>query len=373
MNKVYAIIIFLLSIYSSAEAQTLKDSLATLKVEVLKLDVSPQYPGGKNKFLNFVYSNYKIPDAVLTTGVSGRVVVKFFIETDGSMSDFEIVKDIGYGSGQALVDVLKKAEKWEPGYYRNKKVRVPYVFPLPVNTRHFRELYKQEVAELENDFEIISFDDLEGYGRYTDDTDYKKIVLKNKLMMENVSMVFLAKKLENKIYSPDSIKKDYKEYVNRIQSITFITEFLKNNPSTKLDIYYFNNKGINEYNIKDVNKDSISWAKHDRWVQILKEPLETSKKKKIDLDKFIKTSQIVDCGCNYRFDKGYIEKAIFFEIVQDRNTDSIWFLLPDDKVLLYTVSGEKVLDFDSSQFGEDDLLVYACQLFDKNGRKITNP
>jgi hypothetical protein len=192
-------------------------------------------------------------------------------------------------------------------------------------------------------------------------------------MLENVNLVFLASKTGKTIYSRDSLKKDYKRYIERVQSINFITSYLNSHPDTRLDIYYFNNKGINDYNIENVNKNPTTWARHDKWVESLKWYEKNNIKPSLDIEQSIKTSQQNDCGCNYRFDKSYIEQAIFFEIRDGEGNSSIWFLLPDDKVLLYIMDSSRTLNFKRSDFNstKEYGLIYPCALFDKNGNRVT--
>ncbi len=98
-----------------------------------------------------------------------------------------------------------------------------------------RELYKlsaysyeNEISDLSTDFEIISSEKVYGRGRYIwDEPKTIKITLKNEEMLPNVYMQFLASKFGETLYSRDSIKKDYKNILSRIQSITFITDYLK--------------------------------------------------------------------------------------------------------------------------------------------------
>jgi hypothetical protein len=192
-------------------------------------------------------------------------------------------------------------------------------------------------------------------------------------MLDNVNFIFLAAKQGNTIYSRDSIKKDYKEYISRIQSINFIANYLKAHPNTRLDIYYFNNKGINNYNIESINKNPKEWKLHDDYLK----SLETSQKLGVnltfDIEQAVITSQQVHTGCNYRFDNSYLEKAIFFEITDDAGNSSIWFLLPDGKVLLYIMDGETTLNLKRSDFNDNKgySLSYPCALFDSNGNRVT--
>jgi hypothetical protein len=234
--------------------------------------------------------------------------------------------------------------------------------------------YQKEIDELNTDFEVVSFEEVYGRGRYIwNEPKTMKIVLKNKFMHDNVSLVFMASKYGSTIYSRDSIKKDYKNYIEGIQSVKFISDYLKVHPNSKLDIYYFNNKGINNYNIESVNKNPTEWKKHDEFLASIKRYDTLKVKPSYADDDAIRVSKQIYCGCNHRFDNGYIEKAIFFEINDTNDNSSIWFLLPDNKVLLYIMDNESALNFKRSDFinSRGSGLTYPCVLFDTNGQRIS--
>ena len=160
-----------------------------------------------------------------------------------------------------------------------------------------------------------------------------------------------------------------------MQSLSFIIDYLKSDPNAHLDIYYFNNSGINQYNIDGVNKNPAEWKKQDDYIESLKWYEKNNIKPSFDIEEAIKTSERNYCGCNYRFKNDFIKRAIFFEITSARNASSIWFLLPDDTVLLYHVESyhledAKVLDINLDKFGNKTQLPFACLLFDKNGKLI---
>ena len=151
----------------------------------------------------------------------------------------------------------------------------------------------------------------------------------------------------------------------------FITDYLSRNPKSKLDIYYFNNKVINEYNIESFNKNPREWAKHDKYVESLNWYAKSNIHPSFGIDKAIKTSMQNDCGCNYRFDRSFIGNAIFFEITDDNESNSIWFLLPNGKILLYLMQGSKVLNYNYKEFGASAGLQYPCVVFDNQGGILT--
>ena len=230
----------------------------------------------------------------------------------------------------------------------------------------------EEIEELKTDFTIVSFEEVYGRGRYIwNEPKTMKVTLKNDLMLPNVYLQFLAHKVGATIYSRDSIKKDYEEIISRVQSISFIMDYLGQNSDTKLDIYYFNNNSINEYNIDGVNKNPTEWKKQDDYIESLKWYERRNIEPTFDIEKAIKTAEKNYCGCNYRFDYDFISKAIFFELSnRETKESSIWFLLPDNRVLLYIMSGSSVLNYSYELFGESRGLQYPCVLFTIDGKII---
>ena len=88
--------------------------------------------GGLKKFYEFVNQNYKTPEV---DGLKGKVVVKFTINEDGSLSDFEVVKDLGYGTAAELIRVLKlTSKKWTPAEKDGKPIKSTYTFPLNIQS-----------------------------------------------------------------------------------------------------------------------------------------------------------------------------------------------------------------------------------------------
>ena len=232
--------------------------------------------------------------------------------------------------------------------------------------------YIEEIEELKPDFTIVSYEEVYGRGRYIwNEPKTMKVTLKNDLMLPNVYLQFLASKVGTTIYSRDSIKMNYKEIVSRVQSISFIMDYLEQNLDTKLDIYYFNNNPINQYNIDGVNKNPTEWKKQDDYIESLKWYEKRNIEPTFDIEKAIKTSEKNYCGCNYRFDYDFIKRAIFFELSNSvTKENSIWFLLPDNRVLLYIMQGNKVLNYNYELFGESKGIQYPCVLFTINGEII---
>jgi hypothetical protein len=90
-----------------------------------QLDSNPKFEVDKSIF-KYVHLNYKRPEE--TINLRGNVIVKFIIEKDGSLSNFIIVKDLSFGTGEELIRVLKQTGKWNPGVKDKAPVRTSFTF-----------------------------------------------------------------------------------------------------------------------------------------------------------------------------------------------------------------------------------------------------
>ena len=97
------------------------------------VEIQPQPPGGMAAFLKFVGSTYQYPAQAEAQGVSGRVILTFVVERDGSLTDIKVIRDLKYGTGEEAVRVLKRAKKWSPGIQNGRPVRVQYTLPIVLN------------------------------------------------------------------------------------------------------------------------------------------------------------------------------------------------------------------------------------------------
>ncbi len=70
------------------------------------------------------------PEKALNNKTEGVVIVQFVISKDGSITDSEIVKDIGDECGTAALKVISDMPNWVPGKQRGKPVNVRYTLPV---------------------------------------------------------------------------------------------------------------------------------------------------------------------------------------------------------------------------------------------------
>lgn len=116
--------------HNQAKANESKTSLYEQDPIYSSVEKRPEYPGGMQAFYNFVGQNFNMPDI---NGLNGKVFIQFVIEKDGSLTDIKIMRDIGHGTGEEAVRVLKLAANWIPGERDGKKVRTLYSLPITIS------------------------------------------------------------------------------------------------------------------------------------------------------------------------------------------------------------------------------------------------
>ena len=122
-----SVLALILMVNTNAMAQSKK--IANDKV-LEKAEVMPQFPGGDQAMMKFVSENVQYPEEAKEKEISGRVMVGFIVEKDGSISDVKVVKGIGGGCDEEAVRVVKAMPKWKPGKEKGKPVRVSYMMPF---------------------------------------------------------------------------------------------------------------------------------------------------------------------------------------------------------------------------------------------------
>lgn len=90
----------------------------------------PEYPGGMQAMIAFLQTNMKYPEDAAKQKVEGRVMVQFIVETDGSISDVHVAKQVFPSLDAEAIRVVQAMPKWTPGKEKGNVVRVKYNLPI---------------------------------------------------------------------------------------------------------------------------------------------------------------------------------------------------------------------------------------------------
>lgn len=120
MKYIFTCIVFLIA--SGLSAQTNQQSSSSAIEYHL---IAPQFPGGKTAKNHFISSNIQYPVLAKENKIQGAVELRFIVEKDGSLTNFEILSDPGGGLGAEALRVYQLMPKWIPGELYEEDARVP--------------------------------------------------------------------------------------------------------------------------------------------------------------------------------------------------------------------------------------------------------
>ena len=109
------------------------------------VDIDAEFPGGMEELAMFVCMNIEYPEQAQKANIEGKVYVRFCVEKDGSVSNIRILRDIGYGCGDAVVKMLKSMPRWKPARVDGKNVRVEFDLPIAFILSDDEKLEPKEV------------------------------------------------------------------------------------------------------------------------------------------------------------------------------------------------------------------------------------
>lgn len=90
----------------------------------------PEFPGGEGEMMKYLGKNIRYPAAAQRAGVEGLVVLSFVVSRTGEISEIEVVKNLGSGTDEEAMRVVKTMPKWSPGKQNGRTVPVRYTLPV---------------------------------------------------------------------------------------------------------------------------------------------------------------------------------------------------------------------------------------------------
>jgi TonB family protein len=125
---------------AEAREKKIRESKASGKVYDVT-DIRPFFPGGDAALLPWIKANIKYPAKAKEKGVTGRVVVTFIVEIDGSLSDIKIIRNTAPEFKAEFeaeaIRLVKAMPAWDPAKIiidrttdRTEDVRYRYTCPI---------------------------------------------------------------------------------------------------------------------------------------------------------------------------------------------------------------------------------------------------
>lgn len=99
-------------------------------VNMAMVEQKATFPGGDAALYKWLSTQINYPADAAEAGITGRVIVSFVIEKDGSISNARVVRSIHPSLDAEAIRIVKKMPKWIPGKNNGQPVRVEYIMPI---------------------------------------------------------------------------------------------------------------------------------------------------------------------------------------------------------------------------------------------------
>jgi len=93
-------------------------------------EVDADYPGGMAAMNQYLMENMVYPQYCLDNEITGRVILQFIIEKDGSITHIEVKKEIHPLLAKESVRLVQNMPKWIPAKNKGENVRSRTYLPI---------------------------------------------------------------------------------------------------------------------------------------------------------------------------------------------------------------------------------------------------
>jgi periplasmic protein TonB len=98
---------------------------------ITKVEQMPLFNnGGPENFVLWVYQNLKYPETAVRDAASGKVFVKFKVDSLGIVKDTEIVRSTRWDLDSEVLRVIGSSPIWTPGKQDGKNVGIYFTIPI---------------------------------------------------------------------------------------------------------------------------------------------------------------------------------------------------------------------------------------------------
>lgn len=104
------------------------------EIAYIPFEQKAEFPGGNKALYSFINSRIRYPRSMLEYGVSGRVIVQFYINKEGEIFDVSVVQKLHPDGDQEVIRLVSSLPKWRPflidGEIAVGRITLPVAFSL---------------------------------------------------------------------------------------------------------------------------------------------------------------------------------------------------------------------------------------------------
>ena len=95
----------------------------------------PSYRGDVDALYRHIAFEMHYPDSAIEKGIEGRVIIRFVVEKDGRLTNFEVLKSPDDLLSKEALRVLHQTEPWIPAQNEGRPVRSHFCMPITFRLR----------------------------------------------------------------------------------------------------------------------------------------------------------------------------------------------------------------------------------------------
>ena len=134
-NQILLVSILMIALLSCSKNGTEGTQRSESEVPFVTVEQTPVFPGGDSELLKYVAENTIYPTEAKTNGIQGKVIIRFVVERDGSVSRAEVYRGADPLLDQEALRVIKTLPKFKPGMQDGKAVPVWFMLPITFTLR----------------------------------------------------------------------------------------------------------------------------------------------------------------------------------------------------------------------------------------------
>jgi len=105
------------------------------EIKYFPAETMPEFPGGEDAMMAFLSQNIRYPIAMQENGVKGMVILQFYVQKDGTLTDIKILRGIHPDGDAESKRVVSMMPKWKPGTQEGELVAVQFTLPIRFNLK----------------------------------------------------------------------------------------------------------------------------------------------------------------------------------------------------------------------------------------------
>ena len=100
------------------------------EVLVTEFSTAPEFPGGESALENFLKEKLVMPEPAKQNAISGKVVLKVTIGSDGKIGRITVMKPLGYGCDEEAIRIARAMPAWKPATKSGKAIKAEIVISI---------------------------------------------------------------------------------------------------------------------------------------------------------------------------------------------------------------------------------------------------